>query len=373
MITICAFIVAVSIAHTFVNIIPATLLGAPDEDAALSVLPAHKLLVEGRGYEAITLSALGSFGAILVCISLMLPFKYLLGEPFGLYTLIKNNVFWILLGVIILIVATEGKKGFRSALNAFLVILISGIFGTIVLDMPVESPFSLPATSLFPALAGLFGMSTQVYSLLSEPTLKRQNLEEPEIPNKKSTLSSIVTGSFAGAFVSIIPGITSATGTIIALTTRGKVDERQAIITLSAVNTACAFLVIIALFVLLKARSGAAIVISNLIDVEEWSLSLPPLQLLHLLIPILLVGSLAFPLTCLIGKRMAGCIDTIPYKMLIKFTMVLLSILVFVFVGIIGILILFVATAIGLIPIFLGVRRSNCMGVLMLPLMIYFL
>ena len=34
-----ALILAISVAHTFINIVPATFLGAPDETTALSVLP----------------------------------------------------------------------------------------------------------------------------------------------------------------------------------------------------------------------------------------------------------------------------------------------------------------------------------------------
>ncbi|MCD6237085.1 MAG: tripartite tricarboxylate transporter permease, partial [Thermoplasmata archaeon] len=317
MTTISSFIVSVAIAHTFVNIIPATFLGAPDEETALSVLPAHKLLLEGKGYEAIALSALGSFGAIIFSTALIFPFKFVLSRPLDLYSILNNNMFWILLAIVILMVATErGSRhtGIRAPLYALSVIILSGVFGIIVLDMPIDSPISLPSTVLFPALAGLFGMSTQIHSLLSEPVIREQNIEEPKIFNKKSTTLSIVTGAFAGALVSVIPGVTSAIGTIIAMTTRGKTDERQTIITLSAVNTACAFLVIIILFVILKARSGVTIVISSLMHIEEWSKISPPIQLIYLLIPIVIAGSLSYPLTCLIGRKIAKHINRISYR-----------------------------------------------------------
>jgi len=377
MTTISSFIVSVAIAHTFVNIIPATFLGAPDEETALSVLPAHKLLLEGKGYEAIALSALGSFGAIIFSTALIFPFKFVLSRPLDLYSILNNNMFWIFLAIVILMIATERRggrcAGIRAPLYALSVIILSGVFGIIVLDMPVDSPVSLSSTVLFPALAGLFGMSTQIHSLLSEPVIKEQDIEEPKIFNKKSTTLSIVTGASAGALVSVIPGVTSAIGTIIAMTTRGKTDERQTIVTLSAVNTACAFLVIIALFVILKARSGVTIVISSLIHIEEWSRISPPIQLIYLLIPIVVAGSLSYPLTCFIGRKIAKHINRISYRTIIKITIVMLSLLVFVFTGFIGLIVLSVATSIGLIPIFLGVRRSNCMGVLIVPLMLHFL
>ncbi|MFW5953219.1 MAG: tripartite tricarboxylate transporter permease, partial [Candidatus Natronoplasma sp.] len=51
------------ITHTFLDFIPSTFLGAPEGETALAVLPAHEMLLQGRGYEAVKASALGSFAA----------------------------------------------------------------------------------------------------------------------------------------------------------------------------------------------------------------------------------------------------------------------------------------------------------------------
>ena len=57
-----------SISHSFHDIIPAIFLGAPGDDMALAVLPGHTLLLEGRGPEAIRLSALGSAGSVALAL-----------------------------------------------------------------------------------------------------------------------------------------------------------------------------------------------------------------------------------------------------------------------------------------------------------------
>jgi putative membrane protein len=71
-ILIAGFMLSVSISHSFHDTIPTTFIGAPEEDTALSVLPAHGLLLRGEGYKAVALSAMGSYGAILVCIAVFL-------------------------------------------------------------------------------------------------------------------------------------------------------------------------------------------------------------------------------------------------------------------------------------------------------------
>ena len=44
------FIVAMAITQSFVDFIPSILLGCPDTDTELSVLPGHELLKNGEGY-----------------------------------------------------------------------------------------------------------------------------------------------------------------------------------------------------------------------------------------------------------------------------------------------------------------------------------
>src|SRR3989344_5244679 len=46
-------IVSMAVTHTFLDAIPSIYLGAPDPDTILNILPGHKLLLEGKGFEAV--------------------------------------------------------------------------------------------------------------------------------------------------------------------------------------------------------------------------------------------------------------------------------------------------------------------------------
>ena len=59
-VSLAVFIIAMGITHTFLDAIPSIFLGAPDEDMVMGVLPGHKLLLEGKGYEAVKLTVIGS-------------------------------------------------------------------------------------------------------------------------------------------------------------------------------------------------------------------------------------------------------------------------------------------------------------------------
>lgn len=383
---ISVFIIATSISHTFHDVIPSTFLGAPDPDTALSVLPAHSLLVEGRGYEAVALSAMGSFGAILVCFLLVIPIRFIIGEPLFFYETLREIMLFVLIAISILMLCTEksridvfGTKGISPAvfgmIFALFVFLLSGFFGFVIFDIVVDSPIGLESPVLFPALAGLFGTPTLLTSLMTKPVIPKQIIEEPVLDKKtkKSSILSVVTGSFGGILVSIIPGITSATGTVIAMNARGESSKRQTIITLSAVNTACAFFVVVVLFVIMRSRSGATLAVKELISVNEWTGFLMPEYLCYLLITLLLGGTLSYFFTLYVGKIFAKKFANVPYALVIKLTITMVVVLVFLFTGLMGLLVLVIATFIGLLPVEFGVRRSHCMGVLLVPIIFYFL
>lgn len=365
-----SLIVSASISHTFLNIVPSTFIGAPEEDTALVILPAHKMLLEGNGYKAISLSAMGSLGAIFFSFLILIPFRFLLGSPFNFYTIFKDIIPWILLAISIILIATE--KSLEHVIHASAIFFLSGIFGMLIFNLSLSSPIHAPASPLFPALAGLFGMPTLLLSL-KEREIPPQYIEEAEVDVVEAG-KGIGIGTASGSMVSILPGVTSAVAAIIALVARGKRNKEDTIVTLSAVNTANAFFVVLALFVVERARSGVALAIQEMKSILKWDSIMPPPSLCFFLIAIIVAGIIAYYATKFFGKIIAKNISSISYPLLGKITMVALSFLVFIFTGIMGICIFIVATFIGLFCLELRVRRSLCMGVLLLPILItYFL
>lgn len=386
LILIAGFILSVSIAHSFINAIPATFIGAPEEETALSLLPAHGLLLDGEGYKAVALSAVSSYGAILVCLAFIFPLRFLIGAPLFLYTEVQKSMVWILIAIVFLMIATEktrikdmGTQGILPVLLGMLfavfVFFLSGIFGLIILDLPVSSPLQLPASVLFPALAGLFGLPTLLNSLFTKPEIPAQKLEPLTLNpiEKKLSIVSVMTGSLAGVVVSIIPGVTTAIGTVLAMNLRQKSSREQTLLTLSSVNTAAAFCVTLMLFIIQRTRSGVIIAVNNLIVAEPWESFLMPMTLTYFLMFLVLGGGFSYFFTLFIGKLFAKKFHKIPYQPLVIATLVFLGVLVILFTGLLGLLVLCTATAIGFLPVCWGVRRSHCMGVLLIPIILFFL
>jgi len=346
-------IASAAITHTFLDIIPSTFIGAPEEDTALVILPAHSMLLKGEGYKAISISAKASLLSVVASFLLLLPFKFFIGSPLNFYTIIQKAMPFILIAISVFVIITS-----RNPKNALFIFMLAGLFGIVISRFP---------NSIFPALAGLFGASTIIMAKKEE--LPPQNMEESK--GKLATMD-VASGSIAGGLVAILPGVSSAIATTLALEARKKGNEENAIAILSATNTATNFFVIATLFVLLKARSGFTIVMQNFLPISKWD-NMPPSPFFLILASVVISAILSFYATKFIGKKVAKNISRMDYSILLILSLAIVTALVIIFSGIIGFFIFIVATIIGINCLKMDVRRSNLMGVLLLPLIIFYL
>ena len=110
-------VLSMAVVQTFLDILPAIFLGAPDPDTALSILPGHRMLLEGKGFEAVRLSAMGSLGAVMLAAGMALPMIVLIP---AIYPVLSAVLFPLLLFLEASIIITE--KTYRKMLFALGVI-----------------------------------------------------------------------------------------------------------------------------------------------------------------------------------------------------------------------------------------------------------
>ena len=148
--TIATVIIAMGITHAFLDNIPSIFLGAPDPETVMAVLPGHKLLFQGLGWDAVRLTVIGSLLCLILAI-IIAPLFALIFPP--LYALVQPYTAWILIAIIIVMISRNSNK--KWAITTF---LFSGILGWVVLNMNISQP-------LFPLLSGMFGISGLLLSL----------------------------------------------------------------------------------------------------------------------------------------------------------------------------------------------------------------
>jgi len=363
---VCVAIVACAVSNVFFSYLPSTFLGAPDPETALSMLPGHSMLMDGEGYKAVSLAALGCVGGVFFAFLAVVPFRFIVGSPLNLAAPIRSATPYFLIAVSLLLVLSERNKGIKRVLAAALVFALAGVFGYFVLDLPVFSPFGWATTVLFPIFTGLFGISTLLQAS-EEGRIPEQKTEEPRIESA-SLLSSVAVGSLAGAFVGFLPGLGPSQATIVASIGRRKLDREHMMVMLGAVCAADSLFALATLFIVGSARSGAMVAVSQIIPVEPWNGIVLPQSMTYLAIAVLVSAAASYFLVRAAARRFAGAFSRMSYDKISRGIIIFLVVLVWAFSGMLGLLILSVATAIGMIPLMIGVKRSHLMAVLIVPI-----
>lgn len=351
--SLAVFIVAMSITHTFIDSIPSIYLGAPDSDMALGVLPGHRYLLKGHGYAAVKLTLIGSLGAIILSILL---FPLLIPVVKYGYPLIEKYIGYLLLMVALFMILRDKNK-----LWALIVFSLSGVLGLIVLSMPNLS------NPLFPMLSGLFGISTLIISLMRKETIPKQVLVKETLIDKKKTIKALVSGQASGFLTAVFPGLGAATAAVISLQFTKKLGDHGFLILIGAINTVNFTLSLLTLLVLNKARNGAVITVQKLVE----NITLP--HILLFLCTALIAGGTAFILGIMISRGFSKLIVKVNYKALVIGIIAFIFILTIILCNPLGLLILVISTAIGIIPPEKGLPRIHSMGCLLVPIIVYFL
>ncbi len=267
---VAGIIVACGTVHTFLNYIPSALVGAPDDNMALALLPGHRMLISGQAAQGVAYSARGSQMGMLMSIPLLIVARLLFGENpgLGLYEASREQLPWILLFISIFLILTEttrlpwpvwsqkitqklkwplkkpleftipmgrlsirrrydaidfrlgGSSRVAGILVASAYFLLTGFYGWAVFELPARSPVGIPSASLlFPSLAELFGIANliDIYVTTSEIPPQEQNWEMPDPkPLAVPTFLSAVVSSV----MAILPGMTAAQATVVVMSAR---------------------------------------------------------------------------------------------------------------------------------------------------------
>ncbi|MBN16948.1 MAG: hypothetical protein CMB37_02150, partial [Euryarchaeota archaeon] len=268
--SVAAIIVSMGTVHTFLNYIPSALIGAPDGDTALALLPGHRMLISGHAAQGVAYSARGSQLGLLLSIPLLLVARLLFGTNpgLGLYELSRDILPWLLLAISVFLILTETTRlawprwvqvttkwarfplpkpkeftfhigkwriyrrfeaidfrlGDNSRAAGMLVatafFLLAGFYGWAVFELPGRSPVGMPsATLLMPALAGLFGIANliDIYVTTSEMPPQEPNWD---LPPAKPLIVPCFLSSCCAAVMAILPGMTAAQATVVVMTVR---------------------------------------------------------------------------------------------------------------------------------------------------------
>lgn len=365
---LCVVMVSMSIAHALIEFVPSMLLGVPEEATATSVLPGHRMVLQGRSKEVIRIVCVGGFGAILVTIlmlpifAVVLPLLHDVSKPFTWIILLSASIY-------LTYSLTSTSRDFVWSLLLF---TLSGILGWTIFQTPISSGVSLMCT-----FSGLFGISTILFSLNDNSTLPHQNsFYDLDINFKK--FKSIFAGGITGAILGFLPGFGPAQGTVIAQAASGASDINDDdtvnfLLATSGLNISDCLFSLMAIYIIGNPRSGIAVYMSYLVS---------KMSLNHLVIYIfasLLAVSVSLALALKLGDSFSKLMSNINYRKLSIGVILLQIVILYIFIFYYQAPILYMtlalvtSTALGMLPHYLGVGKSHLMGVLIIPAIVIYM
>lgn len=431
---VAAIIVSTGTVHTFLNYIPSALLGAPDADQALSLLPGHRMLLSGNAARGVAWSARGSQLGLFLSLPLIIVARIAFGDELGWYDYLRNIVFFLLLSISFLLLATETTRldwpkwvrtltkdilgrdsRFAGFLTATAFFLLSGFYGWAVFTLPARSPIGIPdASLLLPSLAGLFGIAN-LLDIYATTTHIPPQKEDWSLPPVRPLIVPCFWSGVAGASMGVLPGMTASQATVLVMGGRnvaakiqGKEgygmdwetrrltelsDEElleiamaeaegggegpqtkqdlEVIAILSAVNTAVTVMVLGFLYIIGRSRSGATLALKLMYPIDTWSSAEPTADFVRLIAITIAAGMMAMPIIKVVGKGMLRLHAAIPLQQMVMGVILFVTALVWFTTGFVGIGVLIIGTILGLLPPRIGIRRSHGMGIIIVPIMIY--
>ncbi|VVB99169.1 Tripartite tricarboxylate transporter TctA family protein [uncultured archaeon] len=337
-------IVAVLGAHLVFSFFPSIFLSIPDDTVVVSVLPGHRLALEGKGREALTVCVTSvmiaaAASALLVPVSLsVLPAVYALVEPNIAIILVLASLFLL-----------SSEKEMRKIAIACFVFLLAGALGIASMRSAINDP-------LFPAFSGLFAASGILLSFTSTQPIPKQKSER----TKLDYLPYVALGIVFGMLSDLLPGIAApAQIAVFASAIMFTEDARKFLALVASIAASHGVFAFSALLSIGKAREGSLAILNEIKPV------LPSDLPVVIGVFLLSIGICAFLL--MKHSKHANRLQSLDIKALNLGILAYLVCAVAIISGGAGLLLFATSTAVGLLPPLLGIRRTHVMGLIIVP------
>lgn len=366
------------VAYAIVNAITATFMGATDDSLRYSIFPNQKYLMAGRGYEASIIGGMGALGAMMILL-LIAPIASYIFPVFRKLT--TPHMPWILVGCVAYLLQSEWPKdwgsraktrfgrlkdGWASLSAGWLVFFLSMMMGFILLNLPVTSIDKAMQGMIMPAFSGFVAVPWVLTNAVAKFKVPPQNIKNTFYISKKDWIRGTTAGFLGGMFSAHEPMISAGVGGLLA----GHATVTGGDVQFMVSGSAARFTYYVGAFFLLWVpflhliRKGLAnitvTVFSPRTESEFW-----------LLVAVIAFSAvIAFFFLLLFSRFISKIIPRYSYRKVSLGVLVVICILVLYFSGWTGLVIMTIASGIGLTQIMFRTRWANIMVGFFFPIML---
>ncbi len=358
-VAVCCCIMSASVTHSFLDFVPSVFIGAPDSEDCVSVLPGHRLLLQGRGMEAVRAAAIGSLVGTSAAILMSVPLQIAMAS--GMEGVLDGMTPIAVIGAATVLLVSQFRKG--SGLAGTACFVLSGAVGLAVMHLPIPSEgIAGEGTLMFPMLSGLFGVPVLLAAEDGKVPAQKEIRDDPEVA--AAGLKGVAMGCVAGWF----PGITSTVGASISACFMPENRPERFVATVASIGSVTAVLSLVTLSVSGSGRSGTVLAIGQIAgDAVSGTAS----EAFLLLLASAAVGSLCgYVLTIKAGEAFSALAGRVDQRRLSTAVLLLTVSLVIVLTGPFGAMVLAVSTLVGFLPGAFGTDRTILCGCLLLPVIL---
>ncbi|MFZ1792530.1 MAG: hypothetical protein WAU96_03835, partial [Anaerolineae bacterium] len=218
--------------------------------------------------------------------------------------------------------------------------------------------------NLLPAFVGLFSLPGLIQVLAFGSAIPKQDSRATPSLSANLLARGALTGVAGGLFAGIMPVISGGVGGLLAGHATAQRDDRLFLISQGASKVAYYVGGLLLLFVpgAGLVRGGMAWMLSSGYMPYGWRMYLLAIS------GVALCGALAFVLLMAFSRGAAAIANKTNPRIAAALALVMALAITMAFTGLPGLAVAAVATLVGLIPVLVGGRRMNCLGVLLLPI-----
>lgn len=371
------FFISLVVAFAFINTIPMTLIGAPDESATVTILPGTKYMMSGRGYEAAMVTGIGCLAGVGLLAALT-PFYFDVLPV--LNKILSPHMHWILGLVMVYMLMSEWPKGsgrgatvwqrFRDSWqNLFAgqaTFFLAALLGLIMTSKSIIT-HEMGFQNILPIFVGLFAVPSIIQNLLSRERIPEQHVGDRVELHWRDVGKGAFQGTIAGVLAAYLPAVTAGIGGIIAGHATAQRGDRIFLLS-GGVSKVLYYVGAFLMLFIVTPFSPGGLGKGGLNMILKPVFSPEPGQYPVILFSVVLSGCVSFLLLDLLCRPVIALLRRVDYHRIYWVMLVVVIAFIFALTGFPGLLVLAVSTCIGSIPVFFHARRSNCMAVLLVPI-----
>ncbi len=371
------FAIGALVGFVYLSALPTVYLSVADESFILMLFPTQRYLVLGRGHEAVWLVLLGAIGGTIILVTGGVTVVPYIINP--IYSLFSPYIMWVLLAIVIFMFMSEWPKqgdrekkplkrllvAWSQVLGGMFVFFTAGLLGFIVMNTGlVAAQFAY--VRLTPMFIGFFGMPWVLQNILSKTMVPLQRTEDKVEARPFGIINGIASGAFGGSIAAFFPIVTGGMGALVA----GHMASSRGDDVFIVSQGANRILYYVGAFFLLfvptttLTRGAGAWLVSSIYQPKTW------IEYYYAVGAILLAAGIAMIATIYMSKLLAKVLTQYNYVKLSYIVAVLLVLISYLLTGPMGVLVLIIATGIGLTAVVFNTRRSYCLGGLIFPVVI---